>query len=127
MSSSFSVGSRTVEPLVVSSYEATREVRNVFNPVLGAQATVAAAFPAGLRSGTLTAVFTTQADALTLDSLLSGTSPITYADSDVSAVGMLFLPDQSIRVYPADEFVDLSDGTSALFWYVEFGYQEVTA
>lgn len=125
MSSSFSVGTRTVAPLVVTGYEASREVRNVFNPVLGAQATVAAAFPAGARSGTLTAVFTTQADALTLDSMLSGTAPLTYTDSDVAAVGMTFLADQTIRVYPADDAV-LLDGDDVLFWYVEFGYQEVT-
>jgi len=124
MSSSFAVGSRTVSPLVVSSYEAAREVRNVFNAVLGAQATVAVAFPAGLRAGTLVAVFTAQADALTLDSMLAGTAVITYADSDVPAVGMTFLADQSIRVYPADESVTL-DGEEVLFWYVEFGYQEV--
>lgn len=127
MSSSFSIGSWTVTPLVVTGYEAQREVRTVFNPVLGARATVAAAFPAGMRSGTLTAVFTNQTDASALDSMLGGTQPITFADSDVSAVNMLFLADRTIRVYQADADSLNSDGTVTTFWYVELGYQEVNA
>lgn len=115
----------TATPLVVTGYEATREVRNVFNPVLGAQAVVAAAFPAGLRSGTLTAVFTDRASASILDTALAGTTPLTFTDTEVPGVGMTFLADQRIRLYPADDDVVL-DGTPTRFWFVEFGYQEVT-
>lgn len=117
----------TASPLVVTNYEAIREVRHVFNPVLNASSTVAVVSPLGLRSGTMTAVFTDRTSAFALENMLRAMVRVWFRDSDVDSVAMGFLPKDSVRVYQAEEDTVLSDGTTTTFWYIEFGFQEVDA
>lgn len=125
MSASFSVGSRAILPFAVTDQEFARQVNTVFNPVVGGGVS-AAAFPASLRSGSMTAVFTDLASALDFDNMLAGVAPITWSDSDTALV-IRFLADQSISVTQSDDEITLADGREVYLWGVSFSYQEVTA
>jgi len=124
MPSSFSVGARAILPFTVTDQEFARNINTVFNPVVGG-GIAAAAYPASLRSGRMTAIFTNLADALDFDNMLAGKAPITWSDS-ATTLTILFLADQSISVTQSDDAVTLADGTDVYLWAVTFGYQEVT-
>lgn len=116
MTSSFSIGTRSVIPELVDGYTHSRDGRHVFNTVPNTARSVAVVFPASLRNGTMTAVFGSYAEAAELDAMLAGTSPLTFADSDVPAIGMVFLLNGRCSV-----------GQSAArgAWTVTFDFQEV--
>ncbi|MCS6563429.1 hypothetical protein [Curtobacterium poinsettiae] len=124
MSTTFTSNARTSMPLVLDGYEAQREVRHVFNPVIGGGNVIAVPFAAGPRTGTLTAVYLEMWRALEFDSLLRGTYPVRLDDSDTPDIGMTFLASGTIRVYPGEVIVT-DDGEEVVPWFVEFGYQEV--
>jgi hypothetical protein len=117
MSSSFTAGTTTVQPTVIDGYEAVRVTRHVFQPILGVGLDAWTA-PAGLRSGTLTAVSADRATAQSLADMLAGVLPVTFADSDVPALGMKFLGNGNIGVR-------LDDDTRSV-WVVTVDFQEVT-
>lgn len=117
MSSSFSTSSRTIVPRLVDGYKHSRDSRHSINTVPGAAAAIAVVFPASLRNGTLTAVFDSQADALAFDAMLADIKPITFADSDVSGLGMVFLMNGRSS---------LEQSAARGAWTVTFDFQEVT-
>ncbi|MDP4333234.1 hypothetical protein Q7F20_07605 [Curtobacterium sp. A7_M15] len=123
MSASFSVGSRAILPFAVTDQAFERAVNTIFNPVVGG-GVVATAFPASLRSGSMTAVFTDLAAALDFDNMLAGTAPITWSDTSTSLT-IRFLADQTISLTQSDDEITLSDGTDVYVWGVSFSYQEV--
>lgn len=125
MTTSFTVGTRTVFPLLVDEFETARQVNNVFNPVIGGGA-VAVAFKPSLRTGSMSAVFTTIGAALDFDNMLAGVDPITWSDSDLPELSLTFLPDQEIRINQSDEMIVLPWGEEGYLWSVSFGYQEVS-
>lgn len=125
MSSSFTDGTTAVQPLVIDGWDSTRRVRTVFQDVVGGGID-AWPQPAAPRSGSLTAVFLTMADAFALEGLLASGAVITFADSDAPERGMTFLADGDIQVTRGDDEVDPGDGSSAYVWAVGFSFQEVT-
>lgn len=125
MSSSFSVGSRAIQPLVVTDFETSRDVNTVFNPVIGG-GTVANARPASLRKGSMNAIFADIGGALDLDNMLSGTAPVTWSDTDLPNLSLRFLADQDIRITQGDDLVTIN-GADVYLWSVQFSYQEVTS
>lgn len=116
MSSSFTDGTTAVLPEVVDGYQATRSSRHVFNPRFGTNADDVVVYPAGPRTGTLTAVFASYPPAAALLQLLSGTSPIQFDDSERPEIGMTFLADGSIGI-------NQSDGRTV--WIVTVDFREV--
>lgn len=117
MSTSFSAGAIAVLPDLVDGFQAERQSRHVFNIVLGSTAEDVVTRPAGPRSGTFTAVFSSLARAQQLLDLCSGTTPIVFADSDVPSLGMTFLADGRIAM-------EQSAGRSV--WIVAVAYREVS-
>lgn len=116
MTSSFTNGTTAVIPRVVDGYKASRQSRHAFHPVLSGNEDVYAR-PAGPRSGTMTAVFDGYASAAQLSTMLAGTTPVSFADSDRPELGMTFLADGDITL-------EQSPGRSA--WIITVAFREVT-
>lgn len=116
MSSSFSVGTWVVVPRLVDGYRHSRDSRTAFATVPGADAALATVFPASMRNGTMTAVFDNLADAIQLDTMLKGTLPIMFTDSESVQLNMTFL-------LSGRASLEQSAGRGA--WLVTFDFQEV--
>jgi hypothetical protein len=117
LTSSFSDGTNVVTPLVTQGYESTRSSANVFNAVIGRSYPDVTLMPAGLRTGTLTSVFTTEAESARFEALHVGTSVITFMDTDLPSVGMSYVVDGSIRRQ--------LDPESRLYWIASVDFREV--
>lgn len=124
MPSSFTDGTTAVQPLVVDGWDSGRNVGNVVNAVVGGGVDVMLR-PAAPRSGTLSAVFTSLAAALSLEAMLSAAAVLTFADSDAPQFAMSFVATDAIRVSRSDDPLLLDDGTEIFVWLVGFGFQQV--
>jgi hypothetical protein len=106
-------------PLVVEGYQSARQSRHVFNDVLGRAFPDVTLAPAGPRRGTLTMLFGSEAEALACEQMHTGTSVLTFADSDLPTAGMTYVADGSItrRLEPS----------TLVLWSVSVDFQEVAA
>ncbi|MGV8851711.1 MAG: hypothetical protein ACOH1M_03975 [Rhodoglobus sp.] len=117
MASTFSAFGYVINPELIDGYKSSRENRNVIHAVLGANAPAVTLREAGLRTGSLTALFKTLAEAQLLESALTAGIVLQFADTDNEALLMSF-------VVGGDISVELDDETREL-WLVEFDFQEV--
>lgn len=117
MSSSISDGTTSVLPLVVDGYESTRQSQNVFNNVIGRSLPDVFLNPASPRTGTLTMLFATEADALACEALHTGTALLTFSDSDLPSATMTYVADGSIT--------RRLDPESRALWLVTVDFREV--
>lgn len=107
----------TSSPLVVVGYDSARAGRNVFNPVLGRGYPDVTLQPATPRTGTLTFLFTSEADAAECERMHRGTDLLTLTDSDLSTIGMTYVLDGNLRRQLDPETLSV--------WTVAVDYQEV--
>ncbi|MBH0054486.1 hypothetical protein I6E74_09945 [Salinibacterium sp. SWN139] len=117
MASTFSTAEATVTPVVVDGFKSSRESRNVIHNVLGANAPAVTLRDAGVRTGTLTALFRTLAEAQSFEAVLATGQVIQFEDSDNATLTMDFILDGELTV-------ELEDDSRSL-WLVEFDFQEV--
>lgn len=115
--STISNGTSTVTPVTVTGYAATRASRNVLHAIIGTPDPAVTLRPAGLRTGTLEALFDTRADAQSAVTILASDAALTFVDTDHPSISMTFVLD-------GDVTMALDDDTRAL-WLVSFDYQEV--
>lgn len=125
MSSSFTNGSTAVQPLVIDGWDSSRESQNVLQQVIGGGVD-ALLRPAAPRSGTLSAVFVSMADAFALEALLSAGEVVDFADSDLPILDMSFVTSGAIRISKGEDAITLEDGTETFAWSVGFDFQQVT-
>lgn len=117
-STPYALGVETSKPLLVTSYESSRQSQNVFNPIVGGGMDVVL-YPASLRTGTLVCLFDNEADAKFCEDIHSRTTVLTFSDSDHPTIGMTYVPSGSIA--------RALDSASRLLWTVSIGFQEVQA
>ncbi|CAO1650539.1 hypothetical protein NYA9BBAC_00907 [Salinibacterium sp. NYA9b] len=118
MASTISAFGYSITPELVDGYKSSRESRNVIHTILGTNTPAVTLRTAGLRTGTLTALFKTLAEAQVLENALLAGAVLTFADTDNDGLLMDFVVDGEISV-------ELEDDGRAL-WLVEFDYQEVS-
>jgi len=120
VASTITDGTTTLSPRLVVGYETARPLRNVIHPIVGATTDGSVAVtlrPAGLRTGTLTLLHDTLAQAQIMEALLVQDKVFTLADSDEPAAALTFVTAVGeLRVY-------LSDDRAAVL--VEAPFQEV--
>jgi len=78
-------------PTLVDGYEASIEARSIVHRILGRTDPDITARPAGLRSGTLSLVFASRAEAWAAVTVLREPQSLTLTDADVPEVGMSFV------------------------------------
>tara|TARA_R110002124_G_scaffold70466_3_gene189172 strand:+ start:5800 stop:6156 length:357 start_codon:yes stop_codon:yes gene_type:complete len=117
MSSTITASGVSITPALIDGYKSSRESRNVVHDILGSNVPAITLRSAGTRTGTLTALFETLAEAKSLEDVLSSADVLQFADTDNDELLMDFVVDGDITV-------ELEDGTRAL-WLVEFDFQEV--
>jgi hypothetical protein len=100
-----------------SSYDSTREVRNVVHPIIGRADVEATLKPAGLRAGTMTLVFTDRAAAHTAAQAHADVGVFTLADTDVPTASMSYIVQGSLQL--------TLDPETAREWLLRVGFQEV--
>lgn len=108
---------RTSSPALVVGYDSARAGRNVFNPVLGRGYPDVTLQPATPRTGTLTFLFTSEADAAECERMHRGIDLLTLTDSDLSTIGMTYVLDGNLRRQLDPETLSV--------WTVAVDYQEV--
>jgi len=103
-------------PVLVDGFTGTRTSRTVVHTLLNSGDPAISIRPAGLRTGTLSALFETQAQAQALADALATGAVQRYTDSDAGG-SFRFVPSGRIEVR-------LDDSTRAA-WWVTFDYSEV--
>jgi hypothetical protein len=107
----------TSNPQMVVGYDSARAGQNVFNSVLGRSNPDVTLLPAAPRTGTLTYLFTNEADAAECERMHQGTELLTLADSDLSTIGMTYVLDGNLRRQ--------LDPETRSVWTVAVDFQEV--
>lgn len=108
----------TIAPAVVEGFEAVQSARSIVHTILGRPDPDITYRPAGLRTGTLTLVFASGADAASARAILVVPQVFTISDPDVPEVTMPFV------VAGGDISSSLADSRKS--WIVTVPYQEVT-
>ena len=106
-----------VTPLEVLGYASTREAGNQVHQVLNRSSPDVTLRAAGLRTGTLSFLVATLADALVLEAMHALPGFVRLDDSDLPQIGMFYVATGAITVELEDESRDL--------WIVSVDYQEV--
>lgn len=123
MSSSFTSTdpaiTEAVQPTLIDGYSADRVSRHRFVDIVGSDSQDVYVYPAGLRSGSIVAVFAVEADAHRLADWLAGTYPVEFASTERPVLDMTFLANGRITVA-------LDDQTREV-WLVTTQFQEVQA
>jgi hypothetical protein len=107
----------SLTPKVVDGYSSARPSRNVVHAILGSNAPAVTLREAGLRQGSLTAVFASESLAHQLETMLADDLVLTLADTDTSGLGMTFI---------ATDDVEVAQDSERVAWLVTFSYQEVS-
>ena len=108
----------TITPTVVDGYEAEIEGRSIVHTILGRSDPDITTRPSGLRTGTLSLVFASKADAWAAIAVLRIPQVLTLTDPDVPEVGMSF-------VFAGGSLVPRLDDTTRSVWTVALPFQEV--
>lgn len=80
-----------ITPVALEGWEASAQARSIVHTILGRPDPDITLRPTGLRSGTLTLVFATGADAYAARAVLAVPQQLTLANSTVAQVSMLFI------------------------------------
>lgn len=107
-----------ITPEVVNGFESERETRTIVHTIIGREDPDITLRPAGLRTGTLTLVFATGAQATAAEIVLSFPQLLALADPDVPEVAMSF-------VVPPGRLAAKLDPESRRTWLLEVPFQEV--
>jgi len=110
--------SGTIVPAVVDGYEASIEARSIVHVILGRADPDITMRPAGLRTGTLSLVFDSRAEAWAAVAALSIPQVLTLTDADVPEVGMSF-------VVAGGALEPRLDDETRSVWTVAVPFQEV--
>jgi hypothetical protein len=113
-------GSATHTPEQVLGFKSERRARNVFVPLAGAADVSVSLRTAGLRRGTLAALFSTSSAAMAFEAELAGARSFDLASDDQTGLDMTFVlqPDSRIEL-------ELEPCTRRL-WTVTFDFQEIS-
>jgi len=114
--STISNGITTVTPILIEGYTAERATRNITHQILGSNERAVSLRPAEFRTGSIKALFETQAAAILLEQLLAAAQLLTYADSVLPATNMTFI---------SGNFKTEIDDSTLAVWWVEFDFVEV--
>lgn len=107
-----------IVPVTVDGYSASRSPRTLLHPILGRAGDDVTFRPAGLRKGTLTLVFATEATAHSAFGVLLTPQVFTLSDPDVD-IAMSFVV--------AEDDVRLSlDPETRTVWLIELPFREVS-
>jgi hypothetical protein len=117
LSQTISNGTDSVTPEQIDGYESVRASRTLTHTIIAATAPGVSLFPAGTRTGTLTALTVDRADALELEGILGGDDVLTLEDDDDATLDMDFVTVGDIKV--------TLDPTTLAAWLVEFSFVEV--
>lgn len=104
-------------PLQVLGYESQRASANVFHDVIGRPNPDVTLRPAGPRTGTLSFLFASEADAAECERMHAGTSVLTIDDPELPTIAMPYVADGAISR-------QLDSDTRAL-WVVGVAFREV--
>ena len=104
-------------PAQILGYRTSRRGRNVVQELAASEDLAVTLRPAGLRSGTLRALFLTEAPARSLEAELAAAQTLTFETDELSAADMTFVLDGTIDVE--------LDPTTRRRWIVAFDFQEV--
>lgn len=88
--STITAGGTVITPTAVTEYQSTRAGGNVVHRILGRTDPDVTLRPAQLRTGTLEAIFTSEADSRAAEVAVGDAGVMQYAD-DVSTVNMTFV------------------------------------
>lgn len=116
--SSTTVTTARTTPILTDGYQSNRTSRTVVHEVLGRSYPDITQFPMSLRSGTLTLVYSNEADAVEAERMHVGGYVMTYADSDLPSAAMTYIVNGSLTR-------ELDPETRSV-WLVTVDYQEVT-
>jgi hypothetical protein len=116
MAHTISDGTTVITPRHITGFESSRPTKTVVHTVVGSAASAITLRPAGLRTGTLEAIFDTLTQALALEALLAQAKSFALTVSDAPALGMAFVAVGNITA-------DLDPDTD--LWVVTSGFQEV--
>lgn len=106
-----------IVPDLVQVYSHARDVRTNLHPIAGRADVEATLKAAGLRNGTLLAIFGDEAAAREADARFAEVGLWQYVDGDVPAASMTFLVDRTLSL-------DLDMDTQEV-WLLTVGFQEV--
>lgn len=117
MSTTITKATVTITPLEVLGYQSVRKTGNLLHQVIGRNDVDVTFKAAGLRSGTISMLFPTQAAALQCEALYASPGIAVLADTDIPGIGMAHVPSGDITVTLDDE--------SRALWTVDVQFQEV--
>lgn len=98
MSSVIETPTGTISPILVTEYSAKRASQSVVHKIMGRTDPDVTLRPAALRTGSLTLLFSTQADAQNGADLLGVLGVSVLSDTDVPGVGMSFIATGDLAV-----------------------------
>lgn len=110
-------GAGSVSPVAIEGYKARRESRNRVHDLLDGSIGVSYIAPRP-RSGTLRLLFLTAATAYAALALHAQETSFTLTSTDVPSMGMRYVLDGSL---------DVELNAELGHWWVEIGFQELTA
>lgn len=111
-------GDTTIEPLLVTGWEASQDSRNIIHTIIGRSTPDVTLKPAGLRSGTLELLFENATDADEARLLHADAVVFTLTSSELSQVDMTYVVAGSISSVLEDE--------TRRLWTISVDFQEVT-
>ncbi|MDP4333551.1 carbohydrate binding domain-containing protein [Curtobacterium sp. A7_M15] len=106
-----------IQPVLVTQWAASSQSRHIVHDVLGTPWPAITLQPAGPRTGTMSALFTSELDAADFFTMLRGTAVLTFSDTDTLTTAMQFVATDAIQMAP--------DSQDSRRWVVTFGYMEV--
>lgn len=119
LSASISDGTNTITPQAIVGYQSTRASKNILHDVLGRGDADVTFQPTGLRTGTLTMLFGSQALALAGEVFYAATGgKFVYTDTDFSGLSMTHVPSGNIVVAYLDD-------TNGQGWTLAVDFTEV--
>ena len=107
----------TSTPILVDGYQSTRQSAHVVNPVIGSIWPDVALYPAGPRTGTLTLLYASEAEAVEAERMHAGATVLAFADTDVPTAAMRYVLDANLSRQ--------LDPESRALWLVTVDFQEV--
>jgi hypothetical protein len=114
-------GSGAHAPILVTGYKTIRQSRNIVHELTGTEDSAITLRPAGLRTGTLTALCATATDALALEDDLAAAHSLDFATDDQAGLDMTFVLDAGGVIT-----TELDPQTRKV-WTVSFDFREITS
>lgn len=119
MATTITAGATTIAPIQVEGYSAARTGGTLVHQILARQDPDVSLRPAGMRAGTLTLLFATEATAAAAVTALSAAGAFTLASTDRTSIAMRF-------VVPSGQQLTIAlDDVTRNHWHVSVPFQEV--